>query len=1110
MGISARARTGDSRLTPEQLAAVTSDARRITVRAGPGSGKTRVLVERVAQRVISDRLDLARTLAITFTENAAAEMKSRLAERFEQEGLEEQRRRLEWAYISTIHGFCARLLREHGIEAGVDPRFRVLDEVHSRVLQHATLDSVLQDWQRRHPARFLEFVRHFEERSHPRQERGYQGTLLDAYETVRRLGGDPENQAELLRPPELWLSPPQAELERCAAGHRESVAELLGELHRAYSEHKRHLSALDFDDLEEHTRRMLHEWPELARRISRRFQEILVDEYQDTSPAQSDIIQMLAAETRLFVVGDPAQSIYGFRNAEPKAFEAAWEQAGDDGQVDLRDDFRSRPEILRAVNRHFEPLGKPFSALKVGSRFVEKQAASVEILLVGTAGGKMDEVRPLEARHLAQRVRELIESRTLRITNRDSSRFGQELRYGDVALLFRSATDMKLYERALEDAGIPYFAETGRGFYGAREVRDVVSFLRVLDNSRNEIALAAVLRSPMFGLSDDALYLLAAQAHAVKGGVLADVLEEADAVPDLPAEDAACLREFRALLARLRAERPWRSLAEMVREIVRATGYDTTLLLESNGRRKVANLYKLAEVAASLESAGFGSLNDFCRAVDRFHFQEVREAEAQLDTAAEDAVRLMTMHAAKGLEFPVVVLPDLTRRAGPKAKHVEFLPGFGLGVKFADGGKPRETPTLENIRASLKEREQAEEQRVLFVAMTRAQEHLILSGCLSSTKKKGFVLHHALEEIRQSFGLPVKGVQADREWRTHRVGAGGESFEVALLATDEPLAAEAPQQASIARRYEAALIAGSPLGLPVEPQAEADAQRLAATALAPPPESDSTDFLAAVTDVLEFQRCPRRYYLGRYLGHDIGRIGILSQSGAGIPACQPSGAGILACHSLQNDTQDNGGEQPTDEFPRTEIGLAVHRLLAAGSGALDAVPESLRAEAELLAKRFRQSEYGGRTAAGDVRRELSVLASLDGHFLRGTLDLLSFENGRPELLLDYKANDIAARQVEEEAAHYRVQMLLYALLVEAAFGSLPREAVLFFLAPGVAHRVELTPAALEEARRVVAEFFAAQRTLSYPPRVADHCFPCPFNGTLCLAPQRELRVKGDE
>ena len=194
----------------------------------------------------------------------------------------------------------------------------------------------------------------------------------------------------------------------------------------------------------------------------------------------------------------------------------------------------------------------------------------------------------------------------------------------------------------------------------------------------------------------------------------------------------------------------------------------------------------------------------------------------------------------------------------------------------------------------------------------------------------------------------------------------------------------------------------------------------------------------------------------------------------------------------------------TTSFPRTEVGRAVHRVLALGSGALAPLPSSLRAEAERLAQRFWQSAYGQRTmAAGDVRRELPVMAAgvvsqeprpqeprpqkpgpqEPGGFLRGTLDLLTFANGRPDLLLDYKTNDISADQVQIEAAHYRVQMLLYALLVEAAFGDLPREAVLFFLAPGVAHRVETD--ALKRSRKRAGwwgELFAAQRRGPFPRR----------------------------
>ena len=1077
-------------LTSQQLAAITSDAWRLCVQAGPGSGKTRVLVERIARRVLDGRLDLARTLAITFTENAAAEVKARLAERLERSGLEGQQRRLERAHISTIHGFCARLLREYAIEAGVDPRFQVLDEIHSAVLRQAALDSVLEEWRQRRPEQLLEFVRHFKKDK-------YERLLLQVYDTIRRLGGDPLHNASLLAPA-LLPTEEEAEAEHRASRQRERAADLLGELHRAYSQRKQRLSALDFEDLEQSTRRMLGAWPDVAGRISRRFQEILVDEYQDTSPVQSEIIQSVALHCRLFVVGDPAQSIYGFRNADPAGFEGAWREAGGfQGQVELRDDFRSRPEIIQAVNRHFEETFRrastPFVTLETGSPFAPKEQPSVEVLLVGLESGKKADTRPFEARHLARRIRQLIESESLCITNQKRDDCGRPLGYGDVAMLFRSATDIKTYERALEDAGIPYFSETGRGFYEAREVRDVVSFLRVLDNSRNEIALAAILRLPLFGLSDDALYLLAEHAHGQKGRVLADILEETDSLANLPAEDAERLREFRKLMDRLRDERPWRPLAELVRDIVQATGYDTTLLLESNGRRKVANLKKLSEVAEALGKAGFCSLQEFADAMDRFHVEGVREGEAQLDSAAEDAVRLMTVHAAKGLEFPLVVLPDLTRRPPPGSSALEFLPGFGLGVKFDQGTGTGKSPTLERIERELERREQAERNRVFYVALTRAQEHLILSGCLNKTQK-GFQLGHALKQICGSYGIEAERVPVDRQWRTVRVGAEHLGFSVALLATDEELGAAYQQELSIAERYRMALAAGGPLDIPLDRDAEADARRLAKEALAAAPEAERSDFLAAVTDVVEFHRCPRRYYLSRYLGYG---LGYESPATGDLPDPAPGA-----------EAREEAAEPVDDEFPRTEVGRAVHQVLALGSGALAALPSSLRAEAERLAQRFWQSAYGQRTTtADDVRRELLLMAAgivpqEPGCFLRGTLDLLTFANGHPDLLLDYKTNDIPADQVGTEAAHYRVQMLLYALLVEAVFGALPGEAVLVFLGPGVAHRVELTPEALEEARRVVAEFFAAQRDGDFPPRVEHHCFRCAFSGTLCLAPAR--------
>jgi ATP-dependent helicase/nuclease subunit A len=1067
----------------KQLEAIQSEAPLICVTAGPGSGKTRVLVERVRRRVLEGKIGLARTLAITFTENAAAEMKDRLAKAFEESGRGDLREALENARISTIHAFCARLLRENAIQAGVDPRFQVLDELQAGLLRARAEDAALERLQSERPDDFLELTRHFRGAT-------YRDHLLGLHARIRSLGGDPSDAAALLAPPDAC-----AEAGAALAGdgalverHRKLAAGVVAAVQAAYAEMKRAIPALDFGDLEEAAVFMLRRDPELARQLSRRFDEVLVDEQQDTNPLQNQIIGCLAAETRLFVVGDIAQSIYGFRGARPHAPQGFAQQAERAAQAGgdhaLRRDYRSRPEIISAINGHFSTLFRgsdtPFRCLEADEAFAEKDAPSVELLLVGA--GKMGESRDVEARHLARRIHELIGKKQLRVTNRKSKKFGEPLEYGDVAFLFRASGDMYRYEWALEDYGIPYFSETGRGFYRAREVRDVLAFLRALDNSRDEVAVAAVLRSPMFGVSDDALYLLADYAHTNQG-VIGEVLEAAGAIPGIPAADAARIAAFGALFDRLRVERPWRPLRDLVREIVRATGYETALLIQFNGRRRAANLHKLAELAGSLEAGGFGSLKDVITAMEEFRYLEVREGEAQLDTASEGAVRLMTMHAAKGLEFPLVVLPDLSRGARPDTDMLKYHPRYGIAAKFDFAGKPQATALFEAVRAEEKREEVAERLRVLFVAMTRAEEHLILSGCLKESKK-GFSAPLALGEICKTCGIPSP-VELGGQPRIITVGRreqAAEIFQLSLLATStDP--GEPPQYAfgPVARREQLALEAGASLSIPVPPAAQAQAGIILAQARKPAPECDSSEFLATVTDVLKFHHCPRRYYLGYYLGYPEGdRKPFRTQAGG------------------LEEREEDGAPGEDEDYERWELGRAVHDLLARGREALSELPEPMREEAQRLAEGFWRSEWARRVNdGGDVRRELSLVASLDDRFLRGTLDVLTFENGRPALLLDYKANDIGAAEVDRETAHYRIQMLLYALLVQAAFGQPPARAVLYFLAPGIARSIDLAPAALEEARGLLCSFFEAQKRLSFPQVVADHCYRCPYQGKLC-------------
>lgn len=1062
-------------LGDNQRRAVESEARRICVGAGPGSGKTRVLVERIARGARDGSRPLDRVLALTFTENAAAEMKHRLSHQLAEPAL---RRDVEQAAVSTIHGFCAGLLREHAIEAGIDPRFRVLDEIEAGLLRTRVLRSVLDRFRDQLPEAFEESVKHF--------RLPVQQALLDAYEAIRSQGGSAADPTTLLRPCESsaevcrrvvaridrveaaarrldlkYVQPltiirqavlraqrfheagslsealaaagaakkeinftrlrnvqlnadlkilrdefpesrPEqrpldtlralaaAQVEEAGSVHRRTVAELLGHFERAYAAEKARLSALDFDDLERKTWDLLQD-DALARASAHRYQEILVDEYQDTSRMQAQILLKLGEDLRMFVVGDPKQSIYAFRNAEPANFDDAWDGADPQGQIPLLEDFRSRPEILDVVNKYFTEVegfggAARFPGLQAVPQFDPKSEPSVEVW-IATSDGDKQEGRQAEAAHVARLIQERVEHRTLRITNRKASDYGngRVIGYGDIALLFRSTTDMGVYEAALRDRNIPYYAETGRRFYDTREVADIANFLRLLDNERDELALAAVLRSPMFGLSDDALYLLAVAARDRR----LRLFEALGTSVDLPEPDRQVLARFRDLFARLRHESYWRPLDSLVHEIVHATGYGMALAASANGPRRIANLHKLAGLARSWAASSLSvtAPGDLARIIDQFRRDEVRAGEAQIP-AAEGAVRLMTMHAAKGLEFPVVILPDLNRGESRDRPDVAYWPEYGLGCAYRvrdEDVDRQETLSQLKIHWARQLRDEQEEHRVLFVAMTRAREHLVLSGSIKPGKTLG--------KKMQRF-----------------VDAG-----IAPQMFSEP--STSPQES-----------AGPPRVFSVVVPSEGDSR-----------SADQSDYIAAVTDVAEFASCPRRYYLGRYLGWKT----------------------------------DTDGTSTGDAVSTAERGTAVHQLLAGKPG-------DYSADIQGLARRFGDSELGQRVGALNPRHvEYPIAGKIDGHFLNGVVDLLA-----GTVLVDYKTG-------RQEARGYRLQMLLYALLTGA------REAWLFYIDENAAVPVEWTAADLADARDAVDRFFAAQRTLDFPAVVEEHCRRCPFAGKQC-------------
>ena len=400
----------------------------------------------------------------------------------------------------------------------------------------------------------------------------------------------------------------------------------------------------------------------------------------------------------------------------------AWQAAG--RTAALATNFRSRPEILRALNGAFGSLHDHWVDLRPGRDDAPAPEPVVELLVTdadawnGDAPGALglglpaaSPVKQAEARLVAQRVAELVHE--------------EGVAPRDVVVLLRASAEMGLYERALELAGLPTLAAGGSGWWGRQQIRDLCHLLAALANPRDEEALLGLLASPMAGLSSDALALLALGAR--EGAMTLWEAVHDDALTLAP-EDARRLAAFRAWFAGERERAPRLGLDEVLQRAVRRTRYDLHMLALPRGARRLANVHKLLRMAAAYEARHGRDVRGFIDMATAELEAEAREPDAPVDLGGLDAVRLMTIHAAKGLEFGVVVVADLGRRGNlsPPDLHVS---GERVGLRLVglDGSRAT-TLDFDAIEAERRAADEAEERRVMHVAMTRAEERLILSG----------------------------------------------------------------------------------------------------------------------------------------------------------------------------------------------------------------------------------------------------------------------------------------------------------------------------------------------------------------------------------------------
>ncbi len=887
-------------LTTQQRAVVTDRGGCLLVAAAAGSGKTRVLVERLLSRVEDEGLDIDRFLVITYTKAAAAELRGRIVDELaarlaKKPGDRHLRRQATLVYktqISTIHAFCAQLLRECGHLLDLEADFRLCDEGEAGVLRLRAMDDLLERryetigedpdfallvdtlsagrddsrlvqialdiygkvqahpdpsaWLREQLAAFdlsgtadagetvwgrllladaARQGRYWQGRmAHARElcagdeklERGYAPSLsatvegLGAFAAAAEAGWDRAAALSEIPFPKLGAvrscGDPMAQeqikaiREKCKKRMgklrellQDSSADLLADMalvwpavrglfalvkdfEGAYAAEKARRGMVDFADLEHMAVRLLvgedGAPTELARQWSARYDEIMVDEYQDTNEVQNAIFTALSREGRnLFLVGDVKQSIYRFRLADPTIFLGKYRAfadytraaEGEERRLILSRNFRSRPEVLEGANFVFRSvMSADFGemdytadeALYPGAPFPPDGRYAVELDAVdASAEGEEEKTARdlIEARFTAKRIRALVDGG---FPVSDGEGGERPVRPADIVILLRSPnTVLHHYARALGERGIPWEAEGGGDFFAATEVNVALSLLQIVDNPRQDVPLISVLRSPVYGFSADRLAELRAASP------------DTDFYAALAADGGEDSRAFLAELDELRFGAGELSSHELLWQL-----YDRTNLLGvfgamDRGEERQSNLLTLAELARRFEGAGHKGLFGFLSYLTR-----LRENGAKLALPAPGreggGVRILSIHKSKGLEFPVVLLCGLARRLNREdmSRPILFHPKLGVGPKRLDVERGMEYPTLARraVARKLELEMMAEELRLLYVAMTRAKEKLILSVALTGGARD-------LEKLAPDAACPVEpqvlaGCQSVGQW----------------------------------------------------------------------------------------------------------------------------------------------------------------------------------------------------------------------------------------------------------------------------------------------------------------------------------------------------------
>jgi ATP-dependent exoDNAse (exonuclease V) beta subunit len=1130
----------------------------LVVEAAAGTGKTTMLVQRIVRVIATGRARIGEIAAVTFTEKAAGELKLRLREALEharrQAGeaagahLDAALRKLEEAHVTTIHGFCADLLRERPVEAGIDPLFAVLTETQAARI----FDGVFDRWLQEQLADPPEGVRRVLRRHGPPGTDDGDGPIaalrragvdlsewrdLDGAWTrpafarlprIDALVDDMRAAADLLRDPasrydglhqsaaplrrlvddlarveavgprdydgleaQLVSLSRHRDLQRLRKGSgatykagvaRETVwqavegvraslagfemdanadlaallqQDLRGVLER-YARAKAEAGAVDFLDLLLQARNLIRGNDGVRRSFQRRFARIFVDEFQDTDPLQAEILLLLVADDpaatdwrqirpvpgKLFLVGDPKQSIYRFRRADVGVYGAVYTrlEAAGARRVTLRTSFRARPAIQRAINAAFAPAmtGDAFSQQPdyVPLSPARDDAAAQPAVVVlpvpqpyatqRVAASAIEQSLP-EA--VGAFVHWLVRESRWRVDVRGEL---VPIQPGHVCLLFRRFVSFgqdvtRGYVEALEARGVPHLLVGGRSFHNRAEVEALRAALAAVEWPGDELSVFAALHGPFFAIGDEELLQYRHRFGRFHPFLMpADLREDDEAVAALrPIADAL------TVLRELHQRRNRVPVAATIGRLLEATRVHVRFALEHGGEQVLANVLRVADLARQYEADGTLSFRGFLEELDA-QAEAGRVNEAPILEEGSDGVRLMTVHKAKGLEFPVVILADMTAKLRPAVATRYLDPDRRLCAMRLAGCAPADLVQQGLVEL---ERDRAEGIRVAYVAATRARDLLVVPA-VGDEERDGWV---------ETLNAAIYPSPAQR--RIQATAPGCPPFRSKDSVLDRPhgepagAATVSPGLHRIGDHdvvwWDPRLLhldAAAPLGLRhedliVRKDVPADVLAAGMTEYTAWRTARARAIDAGATPAIRVQTVTQRARTMRGDGAALAPVAIVRLDRA---VDRPGGRrfGTLVHGVLASAPLDAG------ERDLADLAASAGRALGATAGEVVAAAGRVRAAfADPLFARARRA-----AAAGRCRREVPIAwRDDDGVLLEGVIDL-AFEEDGAWVVVDFKTDDAA----EANVAVYRRQLALYAAAVARATGQ-PVAGVLVYL-----------------------------------------------------------------